>query len=248
MVFQEELLARKTAILATSERIEAYGGHQLSETVLADFADQMMKPGFVMNLDHDPREPVGAKVIRAWTERHSEGYLLLKAEFEASPDQWERTGDRVGMSLSYTEPIAEVRANTAFTLAADAYWFDESSMRLAATALGGHGHEASILALYQFAHDPDAWVYLTVIADQLKGVPGDLLSAMIWDALKGLLNRFSTKRREVPDAVSTTTKIQMTVNLPDGTSSSMHVETESADEVKYSVDAFVKIIRQAGQG
>lgn len=238
-----EPLTRKIAIMATSERIDAYGGHQISEDALSEFAAQMMEQGFPMNIDHDPSQRMKSEVIRAWTERHPNGYLVLKAEFEASAEEWARAGDRTGMSISYTEPISESAGAAAFSLIADASWFDESVMKDASAVFASQGYAVSTFALYQFAHDPDAWVYLTVAIDQIKGLPTELLATMIWDGLRALLARFKNKRSESSGVAEPRARIELAIELPDGTTSTLHLETDSGEEIKHAIDKFADIVR-----
>jgi len=75
-------MRRESGILATTERIPAYGGFQLPRNVLEEMARRLNSQMTPMRLFHDARELVRPENVRAWVQQRPDGEYELRVEFD----------------------------------------------------------------------------------------------------------------------------------------------------------------------
>ncbi len=233
------------AILATDQRIEAYGGIRLTVEALQQLAEQVMRPGSEMLVNHDRARPLNASHVRAevvWDER---GWHKVVMSFESDAAAWaefeaEKTalGAPGGMSFSTCAPLAEGGTGNRpqVTMAGDAHHFSPADLEQAGMHLLPVV-DVHLQELFQFSSEPVAKVIVEYGVELLASVPADMFAALLYDALKGLIR----KRR---DAGGNTTVDFIITETPEVRDVRATVTTDSEAVALAAIDA----LRELGAG
>jgi hypothetical protein len=226
------------AVVATSHPIAAYGGIQLSESVLNDIADAIRSGSLPMLIGHDIRRPLNPVVlniqVRQRPDRHKEVWIRFSVEADAwaqYEEEIEASGAPGGFSFAFSEPIADLpplASEPAFpvTLEADAsHWSDEDLLG-AAEGLRAIG-PVHLGRRYQFAFEPLAVVAITVV---LAPIVTGLITNALYDGLKRFLR---------PDR---RTIFQFCIERERGSNVDARLETDDPEVLQHAIDSFDRLV------
>ncbi|MBI4884755.1 MAG: hypothetical protein HY826_11960 [Actinobacteria bacterium] len=162
--------------------------------------------------------------------------------FEADAETWgqfeaekQEGGVPGGMSFAMTSPLAKggTGGRPVVKIGADAHHFspadlEEAGMQLLPTL------DVELDELSQFSTEPPAKVFIEYGLEVLRTVPSDLLAALLYDALKGLIRkrRSSGGKTTLDFVVSETPGLRLT---------SATLSTESDAVALKALEAFVQI-------
>lgn len=231
--------------VATTHPIAAYGGIQLSESVLHDMAKALRTGAVPMHVGHDIRRPLATSNVDAGVEKLEDGYLAVWAEFDVDADAWaefeaerDASGAPGGISFSATEPITrdEQVRQAVVAVAADASYFDDSTILRAARELelvGTTGAER----LYQFAFTPDPKVVLELATSVVTSHRPKVLADALYNAARifirpGLPTTYNISLRESPDSPS---------------SLRVHLSTDDAEVLRHALSQIPSLLRTAAR-
>jgi len=179
------------AVVATTHKIEPYG-IAVDRTFLESLAARLLADQAPLHLQHDSRERIATRVIRAWVEEGPDGESELRAVYEIDEEDYPRVQSLRGMSIAFTSLVARPEPgdpNPGIRIAADAFHFDEDQLSSARAALSGT-FAVETRVLYQWAAEPPAKVVLELLSDS---VALGLLTNALYDALKVFLRRVNGK-------------------------------------------------------
>lgn len=181
-------------ILATTHRVEAYGGIRVAPEALEQMASQVRSNTGAMVFEHDWTRPFDATTKSATVRLRDDGEYELVAVLDVDADQWndwaaqlEATGAPGGWSFATPERIGQWGDGDGdgapVALAADAHHFSDEAIIEATREFVPSG--ASVIAVdryYQFAAEPPAVVILSLLAQFALAVPPSLLANYIFAA------------------------------------------------------------------
>jgi len=179
-------------VIATSHPLSAYGGIQFGVEALGQLANELRSGQVPMLNNHDPLNPIRAKVLEAGVRATADGFHEVWARVEVEREGWEayerglsELGAPGGMSFSCSEHLAtidgskEASAGT-ITLAADAACWTDETLMAGGADLSGLG-TVDVQRRYSFAQDPTPFVVYGL--PLLQGV----MSSAIYDSAKHFL-------------------------------------------------------------
>lgn len=223
-------------LVASTRPMEVYGGVSLSEETIRALFDTIKNGGLPLELHHDSRFRVDAKVIDARLERDEDGYLQVFATYEADEDDWNLKGGNQasGFSISGTTPmLGGDKTDPTAMIAADAHWFTDAQITAAFEDLSKLGVPVQGRRLYQFATDSPALVVLAL--QQVLGIPTAVFGTYIYDALKHFLS---------PEP----SKFEITItDSRTGKSTHAYVETTSRKVLKHALDTLPALLDHGGK-
>jgi hypothetical protein len=241
-------MLRLRARVATTHAIPAYGGFQLDENALHQIAEAMGNGTVLMQYNHDLARPSSAVIIATGVEPTEDGHLAAWVEFDVDEDEWElfeqekrAVGAPGGMSFSTTETFA-TRGESPYDIeiAADASYFDNDLIVSAAgEALPGE-LSIELARLYQFSWTPDPKVLIDIAAQIVISMPGDLLSAYLYD----FANRFRKKLERQPRQPIFELRVRRT---PISRSTKIKLIAADDDKLRQAMREIPEILRAEGQ-
>lgn len=177
----------------TTQPVEAYGGVQFDERIVAEVADAVASGRLPMHFNHDISRPVGISNVTAGTETLPDGHVAAWAEFDVDADVWKtfqndvaEAGAPGGMSVSLTVPLAdegfEPDADT--VVAADAHHFSDSDIRAAMNELTRLDARVHGQRLMQFSFEPTAKVIFELVVPVVQALGPNLAASVLYDAAK----------------------------------------------------------------
>lgn len=177
------------AILATTDVIMAYGGMALSEGTLRQAAQDIREHGFHPTIDHDARQCINTEVQKVEIRRTDSGSLALWVQFLVDEEDWERVGDRRGLSATgfvkaFKPDVATDKP--ALEIFADAGHFDKAVYIAAVTSLRQH-FAVGGGQMYQLSEIPPAKVVLEIAWNVIQNIGSGMLASALYDGLKHLL-------------------------------------------------------------
>jgi hypothetical protein len=179
----------KEAIFATTHQIDAYGGFQLTQEQLADFATDIKSKGRNSPFNHDPTDPIQMEVVNAGVRLREDGehegwfsFLISDEDWVDLERRWAEAGVPGGYSITVIEPLTERSEEDIFLeLSADAANWCREDLEI---AFGFRPITGSIQInyLYQFALVPVAQVALQIVETVSLGVVANLLTYLLLKA------------------------------------------------------------------
>lgn len=242
------------ARVATSHRLEAYGGTEASEGLLQHLATELASGRLSVVANHDFMKPMHGKVNWAKVVPLPDGHKAVDIEIEVDTVAWEAFQEELtarqapgGWSFTIAETFQSINAEEpiasgSFHLSADADFFSRDVIREAGEQLAPTA-PTTLGMLYQFA-DPHAcrviieYVQegsLPDLANIAIGVGIGVISAAVYDCLKVLL-----KGRKPPeDGDSPKTQVDfVTQRDADGRIRQvLTVTTDELDVVRRALDS-----------
>lgn len=227
------------AVIATTERIPAYGGVRLSKKMLEQLAESLNEDVTGMTLNHDPRRPMRVENVMASVRQRDDGEFEVWAEFDVDELAWrshekekEALGAPGGMSFTMSSPLhvpgeENDDREPLVRVAADAAHFDDALL-LAASASSPH-YRVQPARLYQFELEPLARVICDLAPGLFASVPVNLLSSYLYD----LLQHFVPTKRGEPSIL----EIRV-VERPDVVEKMVYLQTRDKKALRKALDKF----------
>jgi hypothetical protein len=241
-------MLRLRARVASTHAIPAYGGFQLDESHLHQIAEAMGNGSVSMQYNHDLTRPSSAVIITTGVESTEDGHLAAWVEFDVDEDEWElfeqekqAVGATGGMSFSSTETFA-TRGESPYDIeiAADASYFGDDLIVSAAEETLPGELSIELARLYQFSWTPDPKVLVDIAAQILMSMPGNLLSAYLYD----FANRLRTKLAGQPQQPIFELRVRRT---PVRQSTKIKLVATDSDELRQAMREIPEILRMEGQ-
>ena len=197
----------------------AYGRIVIPENVMQSMASELAGGKIPLTFNHNSDYAITATNISAGVEDLDDGYRAVWIEFDVPDDEWnfvqsqfDERGVKGGFSFTATELISAPASEAGFFLAADAHHFSDDVIRTASEALPAD-YGVRIERAYQFTIIPEAAAFLTFTVAVLQGVPANLLSQMIYNALSNFIRPggrsvFNLRLKKSANKIVTTVRIE----------------------------------------
>jgi hypothetical protein len=224
-----------SGVLTTTHAIEAYGGFQFRREELEAAAEGINRSGLALTQNHDSTQRVRTRNIRVEVRARDDGEYELFGTGEVHEEDAHLVELGGGLSVTITRPLpghpAE-RTDVGISVAANAAWFPDDAIE-AAQAVFAQVVPAEGVRLYEFGHDADAHIIVTVTRYAWTLLGGEV----VWDGLKLLW----AARRLLPGRESMPTRI--TLDLQDGDKSAVAgVETTDQAVAGQALESFDRAI------
>ncbi|WP_028707647.1 hypothetical protein [Propionicicella superfundia] len=235
------------AIVATTHRVEKYGGIRLSDSALADIADGLNSGGVPFQGHHDPLQPIRTRDLHAEIVTLSDGERAVRLTGFVHTDDWAEVGDVHGMSFATIEPLGRADGINpdaeSIELSADAAWFDDDTIAAACSIMSAvattNGNR-----LYQFSVVDDARMVLELGMNFVIALGPDLAASAVWDGVKLMLMAVLPKRRKLDPAA--TTRIELRTPLPGGEVVAV-IDTPDIETAKQAISAYSQAVEAAAK-
>lgn len=205
------------AIVATTHRVEKYGGIRLSEGALQQIADALNTGQVPMLGQHDWLRPIRTQRLRAQLVTLLDGERAVRLTGLVHSQDREAVGDVSGMSFSTQLSIGRaVGLNPEaepVKLSADAASFDDSVIATACSLMSAQA-PAEGYRLYQFSALDDLRIILEMGLNLVVALGPELATSAIWDGIKLMLGSVRDKRHDL--APIPTTRLELVTPLPTG--------------------------------
>ncbi len=233
------------AIIATSHRVEKYGGVQLADPALLQIVDALNSGQLPMIGNHDWTKPIRTRDIEAFLVTLADGERAVRLSGLAVQEDWDAVGTIGGVSFSASEPIGRAEGlhpdAEPLKVLADAAWFDDQSI----------GDACSIMSelapveggrLLQFSAVDDARVVLEMGYGVVLTCGPGLATSAVWDGIKYLLSR----RKRTNDGVVSPTRIELVTDLDAGTVVGI-IDTADADVAARALATYSAAVTAAAE-
>jgi len=243
-------MRRVRARLVTTHAVEAYGGVQLAESVVAEVADAVGRGIIPMLVDHDRSKPLQISNLRSGTERLPDGHLAAWAEFDVDAVAWEtikvgwREADAPGgISISLTTPLSggDLETGCLAVVAADAQHFTDSQIRDAVEELRRLECTAGGERLYQFSIEPAPAVLFDLVLPAVMSIGPNLAAAVIYDAARHFFTRPLRQGRVVMD-------LTFRRDIYGERVTTVHVEAGTPEQVRAALDGLPALLEAGSEG
>jgi hypothetical protein len=222
-----------TARVASTHPVKKYNGVRLSVEALRGMAAALNTGAVPAVFDHSPLEAFEVRNVEAHIVRLDDGEHVLEATFDVDEAVWRSVEDRFATAnvpggFSFT--AGEVQEATArgevpvVALSLDAGAFSDTDRVEAWKALS-RSMPTQVSRLYQFSAPDVARIIIEIWPAVALGVGINLASAVLYDALKGLI-----RRRGAP------TVIEFRRHRADGTVTNAIVATEDPEVVRVALE------------
>lgn len=239
------------AIVATSHRVEKYGGIRLGEDALQQIAAALNRGGVPMLSHHDPTRPVRTRDLLAGVVSLPDGERAVRIAGLINAEDWAAAGEIRGMSFAYPQPIG--RADGPYPqaeplrLSADAAWFDDATIAHACSLMSAlapvEGNR-----LYQFSAVEDLRVIVEIGTSLVAALGPNLAASAVWDGLKYMLIAVTPRRKRIDPAA--TSRVELVTPLPTGNVTAVidTVDVETARQALAAYSAAVETAARAAAG
>lgn len=234
-------------IMATTHKIEKYGGFQLDEDALQRMAEALNSGRVPLLGQHDWGKPVRTQQMSARIIRRPDGESELRISVLVHAEDWDSAGEIGGMSFSVFEPIGRAdgphKDADPLRLGGDAAWFDDETISAACVVMSALAPvEGS--RLYQFSAVHDLKVVLDLGYDLVQALGPSLAASAIYDGVK-LMLRSVIGRRDDLVAVPTT-RIELSTTLPSGSVVAL-IDTPDSETARRALETYSRALAAAAR-
>lgn len=218
-------MKRIRARVATSHPLETvYGSIALTDENLHQIASAFRGGMIPMTFNHNSDHTLLVENVESGIEVTEDGHKAVWAEFDVPDEEWEfvsgqfeNAGVIGGFSYTAGEVISGPEAGADIELAADAHHFSDEEIVHAAGLLG-RGYSVQAQHIFQFSILPDAAVFVSLAVSLVESVPGNILSQLLYDSMRGLFrpaqeNVFNFRLKARNGKIKS--KIRIATNDPD---------------------------------
>lgn len=204
------------AIVATTHRVDKYGGVALADSALSQMVEALNSGQLPLIGHHDWTKPLRTKELVASLVTLDDGERAVKLVGLVDQGDWDAVGEIGGMSYSACEPLGRVDGPNPqadpLQLSADAAWFDDQSIAEACSVMSRLAPVEGA-RLLQFSAADIARVIVEIGYAYVATLGPGLATNALWDGIKYLL----LHRRARAEATSAPhTRIEMRTPLPTG--------------------------------
>lgn len=227
------------AVVATSHRVEKYGGVQLAESALQQIADALNTGAVPLLGQHDWTQPIRSRDLEASIITLPDGEKAVRMVGLVHQGDWESAGQFGGMSFTTFETLGVAQgphsaATEAVSVAADAGWFADADIAAACEIICPLA-PAQGSRLLQFSAADIARISLEVGLTYVAAWGPGIAQSAIWDGLKHLMLR---RLKRKPDAAGQSpTRIELVTKLPGGSVVGV-IDTNDPEVVKSALAAY----------
>lgn len=229
-------MARSTvsAVLASTQRVEKYGGVRLTVEALEGLRDQLNEGHVPMQMNHSALKRLDAQVVDARIEERPDREHVLVVDLDFDEDdwaaveaEWTEAGVLGGFSAAATEIQEKVDGppERHVVLIADAGAYSDEIRAKAAQAFSGQA-KVEVRRLYQFAEPEVA----KIAVEFAMAIAADLAAGGLINALMALVGS-----RQGPSV------IEFKLEQPDGGTKTALVETDDPDMVRVAAEGLTQI-------
>jgi hypothetical protein len=203
-------------IVATTHRVEKYGGVALADGALMQIVDALNGGELPMIGNHDWTRPIRTNDLDATLVTLEDGERAVRLTGLVHQGDLDAVGEIGGMSFSSFEPTGRAdgpnRDAPALKLSADAGWFDDETV----------GEACSIMSelapvegarLLQFSAVEDARVILEMGYPFVMALGTGLATNAVWEGIKHLLAR---RQKRDGDSQTSRTRIELVTPMLTG--------------------------------
>lgn len=233
------------AIVATSHRVEKYGGVLFADEALQQIVDALNSGKLPMTGHHDSTKPVRTKDLEARLAVLDDGERAVRVTGLVDEYDWNSLGPVRGMSFTTMETIGRATGPhpelEPLALSADPSWFDDEAI---ATASSIMSQVAPVEGnrLLQFTAIETVRIIIDVGYNTLMLLGPNLASSAIWDGLKYLLLHKKTRK----GLDSPASKIEISTDLDAGKIVGV-IDTDNPDILEQALAAYSKAVESAAQ-
>jgi hypothetical protein len=203
-------------IVATTHRVEKYGGVALADSALMQIVDALNGGDLPMIGNHDWTRPIRTNDLDATLVTLEDGERAVRLTGLVHQGDLDAVGEIGGMSFTSFEPTGRAdgpnRDPPSLKLSADAGWFDDETV----------GEACSIMSelapvegarLLQFSAVEDARVILEMGYPFVMALGTGLATNAVWEGIKHLLAR---RQKRDGDSQTSRTRIELVTPLLTG--------------------------------
>lgn len=238
--------------MATTHRVEKYGGVQLAESALQQIADALNAGTLPMIGHHDWTKPVRTRDLEASIVALADGERAVRLVGLVHQDDWDAVGQIGGMSFTTFDVIGIAEGPHAagtepIKLAADAGWFTDEDIGDACSVTSQLAPTQGA-RLLQFSAIDLARISLELGLTYVTAWGPGIAQNAIWDGLKYLMLR--RLKRTTDGAATSPTRIELVTPLPAGAVTAI-IDTNDPDVAQKALtvysDAVVRAAEAAAQ-
>lgn len=235
-------MVRRDMIVATTQRLEVYGGHQLTREDLEGLAASL-RSGIPVLAQHDARRPIRTENQDAGVRQRDDGEYEVWLSMDVDEDDWSEyeadlaeAGATGGISYTSYHPVARApgpEVGYTVQLAANAAHSTDEQILEAGEAFAGVA-PIEVGRLLQFSFHPPDLVVLTFILNELRSVPAGVIGNFAYDALRKFRRGDATP------------ELRLEVESPSGKVTAVIPEGTSNKVAKRAINAFENVASQPG--
>jgi len=236
------------AIVATSHRVEKYGGVKLAESALQQIADALNAGTLPMIGHHDWTKPVRTRDLEASIVALADGEKAVRLVGLVRQDDWDAMGQIGGMSFTTFEVIGIAEGPHAaetepIKLAADAGWFSDDDIAGACSVISQLAPTEGA-RLLQFSAIDMARISLELGLTYVTAWGPGIAQNAIWDGLKHLMLR--RLKRTTDGATTPPTRIELVTPLPAGAVTAV-IDTSDPDVAQRALAVYSDAVARAAE-
>lgn len=236
------------AIVATTHRVEKYGGVQLAVSALQQIADVLNAGTLPMIGHHDWTKPIRTRELEASIVELADGEKAVRLVGLVHQDDWDTVGQIGGMSFTTFDTIGIAKGPHAagteqVKLAADAGWFTDEDIVDACSVISQLA-PAEGARLLQFSAIDVARISLELGLTYVNTWGPSIAQNAIWDGLKYLMLR-RLKRTPHGEAAAPT-RIELVTPLPAGAVTAV-IDTSDPDVAQKALAVYSDAVAHAAE-
>jgi hypothetical protein len=233
------------AIVATSHRVEKYGGVALADAALQQIVDALNDGTLPMIGHHDLTRPIRTKDVEAALVQLDDGERAVRMTGLIDERDWDAVGQVRGMSFTTTERLGRADGLHAekdpLSLSADAGWFDDETIAEAASIMSEVA-PVDGARLLQFSAIDLARVVLDIGYNTVAALGPGIATNAVWDGIKFLLTH-RNRREGFDDSPS---RIELRTDLATGAVTGI-IDTSEPEVAKLALEAYSKAVEAAAK-
>lgn len=233
------------AIVATSHRVQKYGGVALSDQALQQIVDALNAGALPMIGHHDWTRPIRTKGVEAELVELNDGERAVRMTGLVDERDWDSLGPIGGMSFTTTEKIGRAAGlhpeREPLSLSADAGWFDDETIAEASSIMSEVA-PVDGARLLQFSAIEVARVVLEIGYNAVASMGPGVATNAVWDGIKFLL----THRRSRQGLEDSHSRIELRTDLATGEVTGI-IDTPEPEVARHALKAYSKAVEAAAR-
>jgi hypothetical protein len=236
------------AIVATTHRVEKYGGVQLAESALQQIVDALNAGTLPMIGHHDWTKPIRTRDLEASIVELTDGEKGVRLVGLVHQDDWDAAGQIGGMSFTTFDVFGTAEGphppgTEPVKLAADAGWFTDEDIGAACSVISQLA-PAEGARLLQFSAVDIARITFEIGITYVTAWGPGIAQNAIWDGLKHLMLR--RLKRTPEGGIEPPTRIELVTPLPAGAVTAI-IDTSDPDVAQKALAVYSDAVVRAAQ-
>ncbi len=236
------------AVVATTHRVEKYGGVKLAESALQQIVDALNSGTLPMIGHHDWTKPIRTRDVEASLVELADGEKGVRLVGLVHQDDWDAAGHVGGMSFTTFDVFGMAEGphpegTEPVKLAADAGWFADEDIGTACSIMSQLA-PAEGARLLQFSAVDLARISLELGLIYVTTWGPGIAQNAIWDGLKFLMLR---RLKRTPDGeLESSTRIELVTSLPVGAVTAV-IDTNDPDVAQKALATYSDAVVRAAE-